>query len=158
MLINTPDKLFKDIVEELNNPQDGTAYTESNYINKNTKAGSLLRQAYRLGKVYVPYFNGTKWIVDDKTGVLPSANAEIIDDIALKVIIGTRKDGDRVTYGEAKVEGKVYGKPFSIKGYVNFLTKAPEITIEKDLLKDENTKKNAFNITILTPEDGTIAN
>lgn len=158
VLINTPDKLFKDIVEELNNPQDGTAYTESNYINKNTKAGSLLRQAYRLGKVYVPYFNGTKWIVDDKTGVLPSANAEIIDDIALKVIIGTRKDGDRVTYGEAKVEGKVYGKPFSIKGYVNFLTKAPEITIEKDLLKDENTKKNAFNITILTPEDGTIAN
>lgn len=160
VLINTPDKLFKDIVEELNNPQDGTAYTESNYINKNTKAGSLLRQAYRLGKTYVPYFDKTanSWKVEEKKVAGTSANAEIIDDIALKVIIGTRKDGDRVTYGEAKVEGKVYGKPFSIKGYVNFLTKAPEITIEKDLLKDENTKKNAFNITILTPEDGTIAN
>lgn len=160
VLINTPDKLFKDIVEELNNPQDGTAYTESNYINKNTKAGSLLRQAHRLGKTYVPYFDKTanSWKVEEIKVAGTSANAEIIDDIALKVIIGTRKDGDRVTYGEAKVEGKVYGKPFSIKGYVNFLTKAPEITIEKDLLKDENTKKNAFNITILTPEDGTIAN
>ena len=160
VLINTPDKLFKDIVEELNNPQDGTAYTESNYINKNTKAGSLLRQAYRLGKTYVPYFDKTanSWKVEKIATAGTSANAEIIDDIALKVIIGTRKDGDRVTYGTATVEGKVYGKPFSIKGYVNFLTKAPEITIEKDLLKDENTKKNAFNITILTPEDGTIAN
>lgn len=160
VLINTPDKLFKDIVEELNNPQDGTAYTESNYINKNTKAGSLLRQAHRLGKTYVPYFDKTanSWKVEEIKVAGTSANAEIIDDIALKVIIGTRKDGDRVTYGEAKVEGKVYGKTFSIKGYVNFLTKAPEITIEKDLLKDENTKKNAFNITILTPEDGTIAN
>lgn len=160
VLINTPDKLFKDIVEELNNPQDGMAYTESNYINKNTKAGSLLRQAYRLGKTYVPYFDKTanSWKVEEIAAAGTSANAEIIDDIALKVIIGTRKDGDRVTYGTATVEGKVYGKPFSIKGYVNFLTKAPEITIEKDLLKDENTKKNAFNITILTPEDGTIAN
>ena len=160
VLINTPDKLFKDIVEELNNPQDGTEYTESNYINKNTKAGSLLRQAYRLGKTYVPYFDKTanSWKVEEIKVAGTSANAEIIDDIALKVIIGTRKDGDRVTYGTATVEGKVYGRPFSIKGYVNFLTKAPEITIEKDLLKDENTKKNAFNITILTPEDGTIAN
>lgn len=160
VLINTPDKLFNDIVEELNNPQDGTAYTESNYINKNTKAGSLLRQAYRLGKTYVPYFDKTanSWKVEEKKVAGTSANAEIIDDIALKVIIGTRKDGDRVTYGTATVEGKVYGKPFSIKGYVNFLTKAPEITIDKTLLKDENTKTNAFNITILTPEDGTIAN
>ena len=163
VLINTPDKLFKDIVEELNNPQDGTAYTESNYINKNTKAGSLLRQAHRLGKTYVPYFvesesAGNQWKVKEIEAAGTSANAEIIDDIALKVIIGTRKDGDRVTYGTATVEGKVYGKTFSIKGYVNFLTKAPEITIDKDLLKDENTKKNAFNITILTPEDGTIAN
>lgn len=156
VLDNTPKVLKQAIEDELN--RTAGEYTENNYIDKNTKAGSLLRQAYRLGKVYVPYFNGTKWIVDDKTGVLPSANAEIIDDIALKVIIGTKKDGDRVTYGTATVEGKVYGKPFSIKGYVNFLTKAPEITIEKDLLKDENTKKNAFNITILTPEDGTIAN
>ncbi|MCI7202380.1 MAG: hypothetical protein MR961_05715, partial [Clostridiales bacterium] len=133
-------------------------YTESNYIDG--KAGSLLRQAYRLGKTYVPYYDTTanSWKVEEKDAAGTSANAEIIDDIALKVIIGTRKDGDRVTYGEAKVEGKVYGKTFSIKGYVNFLTKAPEITIEKDLLKDENTKKNAFNITILTPEDGTIAN
>lgn len=158
VLINTPDKLFKDIVEELNNPQDGTAYTESNYINKNTKAGSLLRQAYRLGKTYVPYLEGTTWKVHEIEAAGTSANAEIIDDIALKVIIGTKKDGDRVTYGTATVEGKVYGKTFSIKGYVNYLTEAPEITIEKDLLKDENTKKNAFNITILTPEDGTIAN
>lgn len=156
VLDNTPKVLKQAIEDELN--RTAGEYTENNYIDKNTKAGSLLRQAYRLGKVYVPYFNGTKWIVDDKTGVLPSANAEIIDDIALKVIIGRKKDGDRVTYGTATVEGKVYGKPFSIKGYVNFLTKAPEITIEKDLLKDENTKKNAFNITILTPEDGTIAN
>ncbi|MDY2684020.1 MAG: hypothetical protein SOV94_04220, partial [Eubacteriales bacterium] len=158
VLINTPDKLFKDIEKELNNPQDGTKYTESNYIDG--KAGSLLRQAYRLGKTYVPYYDTTanSWKVEEIAAAGTSANAEIIDDIALKVIIGTRKDGDRVTYGEAKVEGKVYGKTFSIKGYVNFLTKAPEITIEKDLLKDENTKKNAFNITILTPEDGTIAN
>ncbi len=160
VLINTPDKLFKDIVEELNNPQDGTAYTESNYINKNTKAGSLLRQAYRLGKTYVPYFDSTanSWKVEEKDAAGTSANAEIIDDIALKVIIGTRKDGDRVTYGEAKVEGKVYGKTFSIKGSVNFEKTAPTVQIDKNLLKDENTKNNAFNITILTPEDGTIAN
>ena len=157
VLINTPDVLKQAIVDELNNPPAGTAYTESNYIDG--KAGSLLRQAYRLGKTYVPYFDKTanSWKVEEIKVAGTSANAEIIDDIALKVIIGTRKDGDRVTYGEAKVEGKVYGKTFSIKGYVNFLTKAPEITKE-DLLKDENTKKNAFNITILTPEDGTIAN
>lgn len=159
VLINKPDGpngLKEAIANELNNPPAGTAYTESNYIDG--KAGSLLRQAYRLGKVYVPYFNGTKWIVDDKTGVLPSANAEIIDDIALKVIIGTRKDGDRVTHGEAKVEGKVYGKTFSIKGYVNFEKTAPTVKIDDTIFEDENTKTNAFNITILTPEDGTIAN
>ena len=154
MLINTPDVLKQAIVDELN--RTAGEYTESNYIDG--KAGSLLRQAYRLGKTYVPYLEGTTWKVHEIEAAGTSANAEIIDDIALKVIIGTKKDGDRVTYGTATVEGKVYGKPFSIKGYVNFLTKAPEITIEKDLLKDENTKKNAFNITILTPEDGTIAN
>lgn len=156
VLINTPDVLKQAIVDELN--RTAGEYTENNYIDG--KAGSLLRQAHRLGKTYVPYFDKTanSWKVEEIKVAGTSANAEIIDDIALKVIIGTRKDGDRVTYGTATVEGKVYGKPFSIKGYVNFLTKAPEITIEKDLLKDENTKKNAFNITILTPEDGTIAN
>lgn len=146
MLIKTPDVLKQAIVDELN--RTAGEYTESNYIDG--KAGSLLRQAYRLGKVYVPYFNGTKWIVDDKTGVLPSANAEIIDDIALKVIIGTKKDGDRVTHGEATVEGKVYGKPFSIKGYVDFLTEAPEIKKE-DLISDE-TKGKAFEIQIINPQ------
>ena len=151
VLINTPDKLFNDIVEELNNPQDGTAYTESNYINKNTKAGSLLRQAYRLGKTYVPYLEGTTWKVHDEIEAAgTSANAEIIDDIALKVIIGTKKDGDRVTHGTATVEGKVYGKTFSIKGYVNFLTEAPEITKE-DLISDE-TKGKAFEIQIINPQ------
>ncbi len=150
VLINTPDKLFKDIVEELNNPQDGTAYTESNYINKNTKAGSLLRQAYRLGKTYVPYLEGTTWKVHEIEAAGTSANAEIIDDIALKVIIGTKKDGDRVTYGTATVEGKVYGKMFSIKGYVNYLTEAPEITKE-NLISDE-TKGKAFEIQIINPQ------
>lgn len=148
VLDNTPKVLKQAIEDELN--RTAGEYTENNYIDKNTKAGSLLRQAYRLGKVYVPYFNGTKWIVDDKTGVLPSANAEIIDDIALKVIIGTKKDGDRVTHGEAKVEGKVYGKPFSIKGYVDFLTEAPEIKKE-DLISDE-TKGKAFEIQIINPQ------
>lgn len=152
VLINTPDKLFKDIVEELNNPQDGTAYTESNYINKNTKAGSLLRQAYRLGKTYVPYFDKTanSWKVEEIAAAGTSANAEIIDDIALKVIIGTKKDGDRETYGTATVEGKVYGKTFSIKGYVNYLTEAPEITKE-NLISDE-TKGKAFEIQIINPQ------
>ena len=156
VLINTPDVLKQAIENELN--RTGAAYTESNYIDG--QAGSLLRQAYRLGKTYVPYFDTTanSWKVEEIAAAGTSANAEIINDIALKVIIGTKKDGDRVTYGTATVEGKVYGKTFSIKGYVNFLTEAPKITIDKDLLKDENTKKNAFNITILTPEDGTIAN
>lgn len=158
VLVNTPDKLFDDIVNELNNPTAGTAYTESNYIDG--IAGSLLRQAYRLGKTYVPYFDTTanSWKVEKIKAAGTSANAEIIDDIALKVIIGTKKDGDRVTYGEAKVEGKVYGKTFSIKGYVNFEKTAPTVEIDNNLLKDGNTKTNAFNITILTPEDGTIAN
>ena len=160
VLINTPEVLKQAIADELNNAPADAKYTESNYIDG--KAGSLLRQAYRLGKTYVPYFvesesAGNQWKVKEIEAAGTSANAEIIDDIALKVIIGTKKDGDRVTYGTATVEGKVYGKTFSIKGYVNFLTKAPEITIDNNLLKDENTKKNAFNITILTPEDGTIA-
>lgn len=158
VLVNTPDKLFDDIVNELNNPTAGTAYTESNYIDG--IAGSLLRQAYRLGKTYVPYFDTTanSWKVEKIKAAGTSANAEIIDDIALKVIIGTKKDGDRVTHGEAKVEGKVYGKTFSIKGYVNFEKTAPTVQIDKNLFEYENTKTNAFNITILTPEDGTIAN
>ena len=157
VLINTPEVLKQAIADELNNAPADAKYTESNYIDG--KAGSLLRQAYRLGKTYVPYFDKTanSWKVEEIAAAGTSANAEIIDDIALQVIIGTKKDGDRVTYGTATVEGKVYGKTFSIKGYVNFLTKAPEITIDKTLLKDENTKNNAFNITILTPEDGTIA-
>lgn len=153
VLVNTPAKLIELIEGKLNDKTSGT--TADNYLDV---AGAELRQAYRLGKTYVPYLEGTTWKVKEIKAAGTSANAEIIDDIALKVIIGTQKDGDRVTHGEAKVEGKVYGKTFSIKGYVNFLTKAPEITIDKDLLKDENTKKNAFNITILTPEDGTIAN
>ena len=149
VLINTPDVLKQAIVDELN--RTAGEYTESNYIDG--KAGSLLRQAYRLGKTYVPYFDKTanSWKVEEIAAAGTSANAEIIDDIALKVIIGTKKDGDRVTYGTATVEGKVYGKTFSIKGYVNFLTEAPEITKE-NLISDE-TKGKAFEIQIINPQE-----
>lgn len=146
VLINTPDVLKQAIVDELN--RTAGEYTESNYIDG--KAGSLLRQAYRLGKTYVPYLDGTTWKVHEIEAAGTSANAEIIDDIALKVIIGTKKDGDRETYGTATVEGKVYGKTFSIKGYVNYLTEAPEITKE-NLISDE-TKGKAFEIQIINPQ------
>ena len=148
VLIKTPDVLKQAIVDELN--RTAGEYTESNYID--SKAGSLLRQAYRLGKTYVPYFDKTAntWKVEEIAAAGTSANAEIIDDIALKVIIGTKKDGDRVTYGTATVEGKVYGKTFSIKGYVNYLTEAPEITKE-NLISDE-TKGKAFEIQIINPQ------
>lgn len=148
VLINTPDVLKRAIEDELNRTAAG--YTESNYIDG--KAGSLLRQAYRLGKTYVPYFDKTanSWKVEEIAAAGTSANAEIIDDIALKVIIGTKKDGDRETYGTATVEGKVYGKTFSIKGYVNYLTEAPEITKE-NLISDE-TKGKAFEIQIINPQ------
>lgn len=148
VLIKTPDVLKQAIVDELN--RTAGEYTESNYIDG--KAGSLLRQAYRLGKTYVPYFDKTanSWKVEEIAAAGTSANAEIIDDIALKVIIGTKKDGDRETYGTAAVEGKVYGKTFSIKGYVNYLTEAPEITKE-NLISDE-TKGKAFEIQIINPQ------
>lgn len=148
VLIKTPDVLKQAIVDELN--RTAGEYTESNYIDG--KAGSLLRQAYRLGKTYVPYFDKTanSWKVEEIAAAGTSANAEIIDDIALKVTIGTKKDGDRVTYGTATVEGKVYGKTFSIKGYVNYLTEAPEITKE-NLISDE-TKGKAFEIQIINPQ------
>lgn len=146
VLIKTPDVLKQAIVDELN--RTAGEYTESNYIDG--KAGSLLRQAYRLGKTYVPYLEGTTWKVHEIEAAGTSANAEIIDDIALKVIIGTKKDGDRETYGTATVEGKVYGKTFSIKGYVNYLTEAPEITKE-NLISDE-TKGKAFEIQIINPQ------
>lgn len=148
VLITTPDVLKQAIVDELN--RTAGEYTESNYIDG--KAGSLLRQAYRLGKTYVPYFDKTanSWKVEEIAAAGTSANAEIIDDIALKVIIGTKKDGDRETYGTATVEGKVYGKTFSIKGYVNYLTEAPEITKE-NLISDE-TKGKAFEIQIINPQ------
>lgn len=148
VLIKTPDVLKQAIVDELN--RTAGEYTESNYIDG--KAGSLLRQAYRLGKTYVPYFDKTanSWKVEEIAAAGASANAEIIDDIALKVIIGTKKDGDRETYGTATVEGKVYGKTFSIKGYVNYLTEAPEITKE-NLISDE-TKGKAFEIQIINPQ------
>lgn len=148
VLIKTPDVLKQAIVDELN--RTAGEYTESNYIDG--KAGSLLRQAYRLGKTYVPYFDKTanSWKVEEIAAAGTSANAEIIDDIALKVIIGTKKDGDRETYGTATVEGKVYGKTFSIKGYVNYLTEAPEITKE-NLISDE-TKGKAFEIQIINPQ------
>lgn len=155
VLINTPDKLFNDIVAELNNPQDGTAYVGINYIKKDSKAGSLLRQAYRLGKTYVPYFDKTanSWEVQKIEAAGTSANAEIIDDIALKVIIGTKKDGDRVTYGTATVEGKVYGKTFSIKGYVNFCESDPtkDSDYNENLITPE-TKEKAFEIQIINPQ------
>lgn len=153
VLINTPDVLKQAIVDELNNAPADAKYTESNYIDG--KAGSLLRQAYRLGKTYVPYFDTTanSWKVEEIAAAGTSANAEIIDDIALKVIIGTKKDGDRVTYGTATVEGKVYGKTFSIKGYVNFCESDP--TTDSDYnenLISEDTKKKAFEIQIINPQ------
>lgn len=153
VLINTPDVLKQAIVDELNNAPADAKYTESNYIDG--KAGSLLRQAYRLGKTYVPYFDKTanSWKVEEIAAAGTSANAEIIDDIALKVIIGTKKDGDRVTYGTATVEGKVYGKTFSIKGYVNFCESDP--TKDSDYnenLISEDTKKKAFEIQIINPQ------
>lgn len=153
VLINTPEVLKQAIVDELNNAPADAKYTESNYIDG--KAGSLLRQAYRLGKTYVPYFDTTanSWKVEEIAAAGTSANAEIIDDIALKVIIGTKKDGDRVTYGTATVEGKVYGKTFSIKGYVNFCESDP--TTDSDYnenLISEDTKKKAFEIQIINPQ------
>ena len=116
----------------------------------------MLRQAYRLGKTYVPYFDkaANSWKVEEIAAAGTSANAEIIDDIALKVIIGTKKDGDRVTYGTATVEGKVYGKTFSIKGYVNFCESDP--TTDSDYnenLISEDTKKKAFEIQIINPQE-----
>ena len=154
VLINTPDVLKQAIVDELNNAPADAKYTENNYIDG--KAGSLLRQAYRLGKTYVPYFDKTanSWKVEEIAAAGTSANAEIIDDIALKVIIGTKKDGDRVTYGTATVEGKVYGKTFSIKGYVNFCESDP--TTDSDYnenLISEDTKKKAFEIQIINPQE-----
>lgn len=156
VLINTPDGpngLKEAIANELNNPTGGTKYTESNYIDG--KAGSLLRQAYRLGKTYVPYFDTTanSWKVEEIAAAGTSANAEIIDDIALKVIIGTKKDGDRVTYGTATVEGKVYGKTFSIKGYVNFCESDPtkDSDYNENLITPE-TKEKAFEIQIINPQ------
>lgn len=145
VLVNTPAKLIELIEGKLNDKTSGT--TPDNYLDV---AGAELRQAYRLGKTYVPYLDGTTWKVEEIAVAGTSANAEIIDDIALKVIIGTKKDGDRVTKGEAKVEGKVYGKTFSIKGYVNYLTEAPEITKE-NLISDE-TKGKAFEIQIINPQ------
>lgn len=155
VLINKPDGpngLKEAIANELNRTAAG--YTESNYIDG--KAGSLLRQAYRLGKTYVPYFDTTanSWKVEEIAAAGTGANAEIIDDIALKVIIGTKKDGDRVTYGTATVEGKVYGKTFSIKGYVNFCESDP--TTDSDYnenLISEDTKKKAFEIQIINPQE-----
>ncbi len=152
VLINTPDVLKQAIVDELNRTAAG--YTESNYIDG--KAGSLLRQAYRLGKTYVPYFDKTanSWKVEEIAAAGTSANAEIIDDIALKVIIGTQKDGDRVTYGTATVEGKVYGKTFSIKGYVNFCESDPttDSDYNENLITPE-TKEKAFEIQIINPQE-----
>lgn len=151
VLINTPDVLKQAIENELN--RTGAAYTESNYIDG--QAGSLLRQAYRLGKTYVPYFDKTanSWKVEEIAAAGTSANAEIIDDIALKVIIGTKKDGDRVTYGTATVEGKVYGKTFSIKGYVNFCESDPttDSDYNENLITPE-TKEKAFEIQIINPQ------
>ena len=151
VLINTPDVLKQAIVDELNRTAAG--YTESNYIDG--QAGSLLRQAYRLGKTYVPYFDTTanSWKVEEIVAAGISANAEIIDDIALKVIIGTKKDGDRVTYGTATVEGKVYGKTFSIKGYVNFCESDPttDSDYNENLITPE-TKEKAFEIQIINPQ------
>ena len=156
VLINTPDGpngLKEAIANELNHPT-GAAYTESNYIDG--QAGSLLRQAYRLGKTYVPYFDTTanSWKVEEIAAAGTSANAEIIDDIALKVIIGTKKDGDRVTYGTATVEGKVYGKTFSIKGYVNFCESDPttDSDYNENLITPE-TKEKAFEIQIINPQE-----
>lgn len=155
VLINTPDGpngLKEAIANELNRTAAG--YTESNYIDG--KAGSLLRQAYRLGKTYVPYFDTTanSWKVEEIAAAGTSANAEIIDDIALKVIIGTKKDGDRVTYGTATVEGKVYGKTFSIKGYVNFCESDPttDSDYNENLITPE-TKEKAFEIQIINPQE-----
>lgn len=145
VLVNTPAKLIELIEGKLNDKTSGT--TPDNYLDV---AGAELRQAYRLGKTYVPYLDGTTWKVEEIAAAGTSANAEIIDDIALKVIIGTKKDGDRETYGTATVEGKVYGKTFSIKGYVNYLTEAPEITKE-NLISDE-TKGKAFEIQIINPQ------
>lgn len=154
VLINTPDVLKQAIVDELNNAPADAKYTESNYIDG--KAGSLLRQAYRLGKTYVPYFDKTanSWKVEEIAAAGTSANAEIIDDIALKVIIGTKKDGDRVTYGTATVEGKVYGKTFSIKGYVNFCESDPttDSDYNENLITPE-TKEKAFEIQIINPQE-----
>lgn len=151
VLIKTPDVLKQAIVDELN--RTAGEYTESNYIDG--KAGSLLRQAYRLGKTYVPYFDKTanSWKVEEIAAAGTSANAEIIDDIALKVIIGTKKDGDRVTYGTATVEGKVYGKTFSIKGYVNFCESDPttDSDYNENLITPE-TKGKAFEIQIINPQ------
>lgn len=156
VLINTPDVLKQAIADELNNAPADAKYTESNYIDG--KAGSLLRQAYRLGKTYVPYFvesesAGNQWKVEEIVAAGTSANAEIIDDIALKVIIGTKKDGDRVTYGTATVEGKVYGKTFSIKGYVNFCESDPttDSDYNENLITPE-TKEKAFEIQIINPQ------
>lgn len=151
VLIKTPAVLKQAIVDELN--RTAGEYTESSYIDG--KAGSLLRQAYRLGKTYVPYFDKTanSWKVEEIAAAGTSANAEIIDDIALKVIIGTKKDGDRVTYGTATVEGKVYGKTFSIKGYVNFCESDPttDSDYNENLITPE-TKGKAFEIQIINPQ------
>lgn len=149
VLVNTPAKLIELIEGKLNDKTSGT--TPDNYLDV---AGAELRQAYRLGKTYVPYLEGTTWKVEEIAAAGTSANAEIIDDIALKVIIGTKKDGDRVTYGTATVEGKVYGKTFSIKGYVNFCESDPttDSDYNENLITPE-TKEKAFEIQIINPQE-----
>jgi len=146
VLVNTPDKLFEDIVSKLN----AEKATADNYLDV---AGAELRQAYRLGKTFVPYFADNTWKVSDKSAAGTSVNAEIINDVGLKIIVGTQKSGDRATRGTAMVEGKVYGKTFTITGYVNFLTSDPttDSDIEENLVSEE-TKNKSFDIEILNPK------
>lgn len=91
VLINTPDVLKQAIVDELNNAPADAKYTESNYIDG--KAGSLLRQAYRLGKTYVPYFDTTanSWKVEEIAAAGTSANAESLTTSRLKSSSARRK-------------------------------------------------------------------
>ena len=76
----------------------------------------------------------------------PLFDESYLAELGAKVGVYTEKDGGRITRGSVKLETWLIGGESVLECYMNFLTSAPQIDINNNLVSDE-TKANAMKIS-----------
>lgn len=134
----TVDTLKAELIAKLN----GEGANKDNFV---SVGKAELTQLLRLGKAIMPVVDAEGvWTIAYEYD--PLFDESYLKELGAKVRVYTEKDGGRITRGSVKLETWLIGGESVLECYMNFLTSAPEININNNLVS-EATKTNALKIS-----------